>query len=383
MDNDEKFEKAFEAIMAFECDGPLQDDSPDHVCCSSCFTDFGLGLEVARRGERSEVACPNCGERSGRKVNRAALHDAARSFFNWGSIRRLRFGGAPTLAFNTKQASVVSVPPWFKSDLSLLERLLNIGVFPYGPRMWMVGEVEPLKDMQDEQRRGAVFQRILSEYPSKELSSKDIFFRLRVGPRSPEDPAEYDAPPKEFSGRGRLDSPGQPVLYGSADLQVCVHECRVSAEDETYVATLAPMRPLKLLDLSGVLHEPQGVTEFESLDMAVHMLFLAANHAYDITRCISLMAAVAGFDGIVYPSYFSLLRTGAIPFETTYGLSRRVIARYLEDARYAEHEQSKIVPNLALFGHPIAEGKVEVKCINRLLVTRVEYELKFGPAGVA
>jgi hypothetical protein len=104
---------------------------------------------------------------------------------------------------------------------------------------------------------------------------------------------------------------------------------------------------------------------------------LAASHSYDITRRVSLLVAEAGFDGIVYPSYFSLLRTGAIPFETAYGLSGRVIARY------AEHEQSKIVPNLALFGYPIAEGKVEVKCVNRLLVTRVEYDLKFGPVGVA
>ncbi|KDB06756.1 RES domain protein [Burkholderia sp. lig30] len=369
--------------MAWECDGPLHDDRPEHVCCSGCFSDFGLGLEVARRGERTDAACPNCGQHSSWKVNIAALHDAARSFFNRGSIRRLRFGGAPTLAFNTKQASSVTVPPWFKSDLSLLERLLNIGVFPYGPRLWMVGEVEPLKEMQDEQRRGAVIQRILNEYPGKELPPENIFFRLRVNPKNPEDPAEYDAPPKEFSGRGRLDSPGQPVLYGSADLQVCVHECRVSAEDETYVATLAPTRPLKLLDLSEVLREPEGVTEFESLDMAVHMLFLAASHSYDITRRISLMAGQAGFDGIEYPSYFSLLRTGAIPFETAYGLSGRVIARYTRHARHAEHERSKIVPNLALFGYPVAEGKVEVKCINRLLVTRVEYDLKFGPAGVA
>ncbi|WP_322046730.1 RES family NAD+ phosphorylase [Paraburkholderia sp. J67] len=377
MDNDEQFKQVFEAIMAFECDGPLQDNHPDHVCCSGCFSDFGLSLEVARRGERIDSACPNCGQRNGWKANRTALHDAARSFFNRGSIRRMRFGGAPTLAFNTKQASAVSVPPWFKSDLSLLERILNIGIFPYGPRLWMLGEVEPLKEMQDEQRRDAVFRRILNEYPDKELSPKDIFFRLRVNPKNPEDPAEYDAPPKEFSGRGRLDSLGHPVLYGSADLQVCVHECRVSAEDETYVATLAPTRPLKFLDLSQVLREPEGVTEFESLDMSVHMLFLSANHSYDITRRLSLMAAESGFDGIVYPSYFSLLRTGAIPFEIAYGLSGRVIARY------AEHEQSKIVPNLALFGYPIADGAVEVKCVNRLLVTRVEYDLKFGPAGVA
>lgn len=376
MDN-EQFERVFEAIMAFECDGPLKDDSLEHVCCSSCFTDFGLSLEVARRGEATDAPCPDCGKCTGRKVNTASLHGALRSFINWGSIHRTRFGGAPTLAFNTKQATAVNVPPWFQSDLALLERLLGIGIFAYGPRLWMVGENEPLKEMQVEEKRDAILQRILKEYPVKTLSPDDIFFRVRVNPKIPENPAEYDSPPNALSGGGRLDSPAQPVLYGSEDLQVCVHECKVSAEEETYVATLAPTYSLNLLDLSKVLAAPEGNSEFESLDMAVHMLFLASSHAYGITRRISLMAAEAGFDGIVYPSYFSLLRTGAMPFEAIYGLSGRVIERY------AEHENSKIVPNIALFGHPVADGKVTVKCVNRILMKRVQYDLQFGPAGVA
>jgi len=63
-------------------------------------------------------------------------------------------------------------------------------------------------------------------------------------------------------------------LYGWPDLQVCVHECRAIAEDELFVATLAPTRTLTFLDLTEVLQE-DGVTEFESLDLAIHMLFLA------------------------------------------------------------------------------------------------------------
>ena len=72
-------------------------------------------------------------------------------------------------------------------------------------------------------------------------------------------------------------------MYGSQDLPVCVHECRVTAEDELYVATLSPTRDLKLLDLSVLLREEDG-TEFDSLDMAVHMLFLAGKHSYEISR---------------------------------------------------------------------------------------------------
>jgi hypothetical protein len=60
-------------------------------------------------------------------------------------------------------------------------------------------------------------------------------------------------------------------MYGSQDLQVCIHECRVTAEDEVFVASLAATRDLKLLDLTHLLYE-EHVTEFESPDMAVHML---------------------------------------------------------------------------------------------------------------
>ena len=81
-------------------------------------------------------------------------------------------------------------------------------------------------------------------------------------------------------------------MYGSQDLQVCIHECRVTAEDDLYVASLAPAR-LRLLDLTHLLHE-QHVTEFESLDMAVHMLFLAGPHSYEIARIIAQASRDAG-----------------------------------------------------------------------------------------
>jgi hypothetical protein len=101
------------------------------------------------------------------------------------------------------------------------------------------------------------------------------------------------------------------------DLQVCIHECRVTAEDELYVASLAPTRDLKLLDLTHLLREVH-VTEFDSLDIAVHMVFLAGPHSYEIARIIACASRDALYDGVIYPSYFSLLRTGGMPFETAY-----------------------------------------------------------------
>ena len=68
-------------------------------------------------------------------------------------------------------------------------------------------------------------------------------------------------------------------------------------------------RKVRLLNLAALLRE-EHVTEFESLDMAVHMLFLAGNHAYAIIREIAQAAKKAGFNGLIYPSYFSLIRLG-------------------------------------------------------------------------
>jgi hypothetical protein len=122
-------------------------------------------------------------------------------------------------------------------------------------------------------------------------------------------------------------------------------------------------------------HFCERLTEFESLDMAVHMLFLAGKHSYPIAREIALAAQRGGFDGVLYPSYFSMLRSGGIPFETLTGISHRRIPKF------AGRERAKIIPNIAIFGRPISEKKVEVTSINRLMLARVEYEVRFGPVG--
>jgi hypothetical protein len=161
------------------------------------------------------------------------------------------------------------------------------------------------------------------------------------------------------------------VMYASQDLQVCIHECGATVDDDLYVATLTPKRELKVLDLSELLEE--NTTEFESLDMAIHMLFLAGEYSYEITRDIALYAKNEGLDGIVFPSYFSIIRTGAMPFDTVYGISIRKLTPLKDQAR------RQLIRNLALFGWPIKNGDVSVKCINRLVLKQVEYDIHFGP----
>lgn len=347
-------------------------DEGTPIACSACFSDRGLRLDAEQIGREIAGVCPNCGASDHRKLPVAGLQALAHRFFVWGSLLRMRYGAAPLVQFNEHQKTSIKVARWLATDVELFERLLGVGFFHYGPRLWMVGEVEPLKALQRPKARRAVIERILQEYPTRILTPNDSFYRVRVNPTDPGDQAQYDSPPPGCPGKGRLDTPGAPVLYGSADLEVCLHECRVTAEDDLYVATIVPLRSLRLLDVSILLKE-EHVTEFESLDMSVHMLFLAGTHSYRISRAIADAARSSGFDGIVYPSYFSLLRLGEMPFQTVYGISHRRIPSL------QEYEQSKAIPNLALFGRPVADGIASVQCINRVVLSRVGYEFHFGP----
>lgn len=344
------------------------------LLCSDCFVDEGLRIDAFKRGLEQEGVCPNCKSSNGRKLTKENIQGLAWRFFVGGTTIRREYGAAPVIQCNEYHYGKSDISPslWLKNDIKLIEEAAKIGFFYYGPRLWMIGEVEPLKDLQDPTKRSQVIGRVLREYPEKILTKDSAFYRLRVRPERPDNPHEYDSPPINIAGGGRLDSPGFPVMYGSQDIDICIHECRATAEDDIYVATLKPQRDARLLDLTHVLKE--DVTEFESLDMAIHMLFLARSHSYEICRAISLAAKNAGFDGIIYPSFFSLIRTGGHPFETAYGLSLR---RYHPKAE--EYAETFTIPNFALFGRPLENLLVRVECINRLVLTQIGYKGHFGP----
>lgn len=141
-------------------------------------------------------------------------------FFVSGTTIRCDYGAAPVIQFNDHRYGQSDITPsaWLKNDIKLIEDEAKIGFFHYGPRLWMIGEIEPLKALQDPATRSQIIERFLSEYPEKTLSTGSKFYRLRVNPELPAEATEYDSPPVEFAGRGRLDSPGFSVMYGSQDL---------------------------------------------------------------------------------------------------------------------------------------------------------------------
>ena len=289
---------------------------------------------------------------------------------------RTTYGGAPLVQFNERHSSEVNFNGSLRVDAQLIAKTLGIGFFHYGPRMWMIGNIEPLQKLTGLTERDSIIDQILGLFPEKQLQTGDLLYRVRKQVERPSLASEYDSPPAALSGQGRLDSPGLSVLYASQDIQVCLHECRIAAEDEAFVATLSPTRTLRFLDLAAIVDEGNSVTEFESVDLTVNMLFLAGPHSYDASRAIAIAARDRGYDGIIFPSYFSLLRTGGVPFETVYGIT----LRRFEEAR--GYEKSKLIENVAVFGKPVETGLLEVVCINKAILKKVEYSIRFGPAEI-
>jgi hypothetical protein len=192
--------------------------------CSDCVRDQGLHLDAEQIGIVENSACPNCGSEVGKKLDRKLVKILSQRFFVRGTLIRCDYGAAPVVVFNEHQSTCIRLSPWLEADLHLIEDAIRVGFFYYGPRLWMVGEVEPLKALQRPSTKEPIIKRIITEYPSVVFPETEVFYRVRRNPAKPDDPGEYDSPPKVLPDSGhsgcRLDSPELPVMYGSQDLQI-------------------------------------------------------------------------------------------------------------------------------------------------------------------
>jgi hypothetical protein len=321
------------------------------LACSSCFNDSGLKLDAIKAGFSQDSICPNCLQTNGNKLDEHRLSELASSFFVRGSVFRSFYGAANVLQFNEYHygKEEVDVPSWLQDDLRLIEKLLKVGLFYYAPSLWKLGEIEPLIKLTEADQRSTVIYQILDKFPTRNLPAGTSFYRLRKNPKHPVEAASYDSAPDEFLGKGRLDSVTLPVLYGSQDLDICIHECRVTVEDNLYVGLMSTLQPLNVLDLTGEITEEGDA--FESLRLTIHMLFRAPDHSYDIIRAIAVEAKARGLDGLIYPSYFSRL-----------------------------HVNGDTIENIGLFGRPVLENKIAMMSAHRIILNTVVYDYNFGPS---
>ncbi len=318
------------------------------ILCSMCFSDFGLIQTAIKLGVNEIGNCLNCKKSAGHKLNREAVEELAMEFFVNGSWSRTTFGGSWTIQMNEYhfQKRDFSFPNWLEQDAQLIEHALQQGFFLYGPPMWRIGYVDQLMALQGSAKeRNKILDDIFEHYPEFILNQNRTLFRLRSNVDQPEVAVQFDSAPHGKS-KARFNKDGFPTLYASEDLEICIHECRVTIADECYVATLKATEEFRCLDLTA--EGPEGNTPFESLDIAIKFLLSAENDSYKILTLIAKSARKRGYDGILFSSYFSQLK-------------------------------SNVVPNLALFGHPIRDGKMKLESINRLHLVEAGYKYSFGP----
>lgn len=314
--------------------------------CSECFNDEGLKLTCEKFGIINNEICPNCNKNNGHKITRELLSEISWEYFVNGSYYQSEFGGSSLLRFNEYQKTNVDFGKYLKDDIQLIENILGIGFFYYAPRLFKLGLIEQLEKLQNSDFEEEILEEIIEKFPTIILNENNHFYRLRKNVSDPNDENQFDSPPLEYSGNGRLDSNGLNILYGSENIEICIHECRVSIIDELYLAKLIPTIDLKILDLSAEIEEDG--TEFESLALSIHYIFRAEEHSYEICKKIARFTFSKGYDGIIFPSYFSKIK-------------------------------SENIPNIALFNSPINEGKIKVSSIDRIKIDKVDYIYSFGP----
>ncbi len=383
--------------------------SKDIVACSECFDDEGLRMDARSMGLHDSSTCPRCEACDGKKLNRDGIEKLARSFFVWGSYHKTTFGGAPIL--NIEHLPEPTIPShsanqgfrfmitqlleghlfdgedytamdseskkaWCIKDKALLEDILNVRITLNAPREYDVGITENLENLRQGDKYEQIISKILESYPTREFTPNDKFYRLRNLDRGessefdPTDGMQFDSPPPRIGNDeekeveyGRFDSCDLSVLYGAPELATCLHECRVTKEQDLYVATLKPTRSLQLLDLC-VFPDEIDTNPFVSIDHTVASLFEEGSDVYPISRKLALAAQNEGYEGVIYPSFYSDLHNGKRSSEPEKGPSSK----------------PWVSKNIGIFGKPIQDERLLITCINRMHLQEVEYTFYFGPA---
>jgi hypothetical protein len=134
----------------------------EFVACSLCFHDHGLQLQAEKIGIRQISECQKCLNSRGKKITREKLWDLAYTFFCDGSKRRWRYGGSNVIQLYKDYKTEIEFPLWLKDDVKIFESVFGIGFGYYGPSLWMIGEIEPLKDLQNSKKRSRIITRIIN-----------------------------------------------------------------------------------------------------------------------------------------------------------------------------------------------------------------------------
>jgi hypothetical protein len=327
--------------------------------CSDCFEDAGLEIEARRYGKAKGAECKLCGSKAGHALDRESLDNLANQFFSYSTashsyqmdVAVLGIGGG-------RDDTVEKMRPETWRDWLRIKEVIDGSLFYRSPRLFYLGVTNHFGEYGSLQKE-FVRREIVPKLREKKLSLSTEMHRIRLNLTEAErfDERQFDAPPDgRRRGFTRFDHPKLPILYASPNLQVCIHECRVTLADEIFMATLSPTRALRLIDLTGNFEQPADIDPFDDLEWFFRgLMYSSRPSVYRYCRRIAQeIRRETGADGFAYNSYFTNI-AGDVDGPTI---------------------------NYALFGHPIAEGKLFVDSINVVKLESIRYGFHLGPVFV-
>jgi hypothetical protein len=332
--------------------------APDFQVCSECFKDVGLRREAKGIGAEHANVCPNCKSNDGYALNRDQLHELQTQFFSRATApNQFRQDVAVLGVVEDDPAEYdigLELRPETRTDWELIRHAIGGRLWFRSPRLFYLGITNHYgygglpKDVVRDQ--------IVPKLRFAEIDTLTTIYRIRVNltDQNKFDEGQFDAPPNpKRRGFGRFDNGKLPLFYGSPNLQVCIHECRVTLADDIFVASLTPTKKLSLIDLTGNYDQPDDIDPFDDLHWFFRGLMNASRpNVYRYCRRIAqTIRDMTKADGFLYNSYYT---------------------------NVAGDTEGKTI-NYALFGRPLAEGKLGIKSINTVRLNQIRYDYHLGP----
>lgn len=332
--------------------------------CTDCLEDRGLRLMAAVLAEESQTKCVRCGSHSGRRLDAQSLGYVIYRFFVEGSRPGRHMPPVLIVGDGSSDKDIQFTGP-LQRDYGFLKGLTGFQLMRNAPNLVRMGisslriTLETRLGIHDWGEHAGTesideaFSQIV-DYPVEfGLPPGRLLYRVRLGPRTPWNASEYDAPPTDLAKANRLNPEGVQVFYGALDVETCAFEMKPSLEEivneQMYVGTFRAARSLRLFDLLNSPDDFDGPDGPGALHSFLRSLFFPASRDYRISQELAVRVAARGFDGILYPSAYSYIR------------------------------EASAYPNIVLFGAPLSKGWIELLSVNKLLFRGVTYTCEPGP----
>lgn len=317
-------------------------------------------------GLASDEVCPRCKSSKGKKITEDGLLWLMTSYFENGSVDLSVGNHQPKYRIRETQEKVFEI---LALDSDLIEdcrmlhdltgqavdlnysRLADMGIWGFNTY---------LKDITTQNQCDESFDRLdkllstaISKFKTITVSPGTIIYRVKKNlthdinaeTASVFDPSPQNYTREVFPSLDRFSASIIPVFYGAFDISTCVFECRTEHTEELTLGTFKVSKNLKLLDLEEL---EDTTTGYEREDLGCFVSRMLYQREYALNNYFSVMAFRMGFQGLKYCSYFSKVRGDRLM-------------------------------NVAIFGTPIAEGRLLPICFDRLTIDNVEVKYSLGP----